>query len=226
MEELKESSNLKSEKLTGTLSISSVPGICTSLLPKTIVDYKNRFPGISIKIFENGTPQIIEDITTEKHHLGFVAFTDKGYFKEHTELFYKELADCKVMVCVGRKSPLSAKNSITLEEIIKEPIVPFKPGYQMYLGILELLRKYGQPNILYSSTNSIMGKQIMAEGIGVGFCSGLTIKNDPFFTSGKLIAIPISNADIKLSYGYIRLKKRHLSTAAKEFLRVVGDNLI
>lgn len=128
------------------------------------------------------------------------------------------------MACVGKKSPLAEKSSITFKEIIHHPVITLS-GYQMYKTILNILKKHGEPNILLNSGNRDMGRQVLAAGLGVGFISSVIIKNDPYFTSQKLVAIPIADAEINLYYGYIRLKNKHFTTAAREFVKMLENDL-
>lgn len=224
LEEIKELTDPNSNQLTGSLIMSAVPGFSISLLPKTFVNYKKKFPRVELELQQGGSFQIAEKVKSEKIDLGFVTIIKPNQFEYDEKLSFKPLAVGKVMACVGKKSPLAEKSSITFKEIIHHPVITLS-GYQMYKTILNILKKHGEPNILLNSGNRNMGRQVLAAGLGVGFISSVIIKNDPYFTSQKLVAIPIADAEINLYYGYIRLKNKHFTTAAREFVKMLENDL-
>lgn len=220
VEEIQESTNPSSKKLKGTLAISAIPGLCISLLPKTFIHYKSKFPDVTLKLTEGGSFQIAERVKNEKVDLGFIATTNPNHFDNDESLIFKPLMYGQVMACVGHNSPLATEETLTLKEIINHPIITI-PGYQMYKSVKNLLKKHGEPNIFFNSENRDIGRQILASGTGIGFYSSVIIKHDPYFTTGKLVAIPILDTEINLLYGYIRLKSKHLSTVAREFINTL-----
>lgn len=225
IEEIRDEANHNSKLLTGTLSIAAVPSFCLSLLPKVLVEYKEKYPGVSITIFEGGTPEIEKNVLSGKIDLGFTATSVQSSYDSHKELDFNYLSKARVIACVGQKSSLSAFKSISFEEIIKHPFVTYKPEYKLYQRVIKEASKYGEPNILFQSGNTTAGKQIIAEGIGVGFCSDMIIPYDPYFVSKKLVPIPILDADINLYYGWIKLKNRNLIRTGKEFVKVLQNYL-
>lgn len=219
--DIKESSLSNFKLLTGNITIKGVPGFYTSLLSSALVSFKKKFPGITLKLFEGGSLEIEKDILAKTVDLGFVAVDNKDYFENNSKLIFKPLTTGNIMACVGQKSPLANKNSLSMQEIIKHPLISLKPGYQMYETIMDSLKEYGNPDVFFYSGNSSAGKQILMEGFGVGFCSSITIKNDPYFMFDKLKAIPLSDKDLGLYYGYLILKDKHFSNISKEFIKIV-----
>ncbi|WP_077213195.1 LysR family transcriptional regulator [Bacillus dakarensis] len=225
--EISEFSGDHSKLLSGTLSIASVPSFSMHILSSSIASFTNTYQGVTLNVFEDISSVIKEEVRAERVNLGFIARENQRQFDEH-DLYFEKLIEGHVMACVGRKSPLASKSTISYKEIAKNPIVSFKSKSPFFKKIMSILSKYREPSILFNSgiTNEGTGKQILSEGVGVGFVSSIAIKNDPYFMTNKLIAIPISEKPIEIAYGYVSLKSRQLTPAAKEYLRLLRKNLI
>ncbi|MFC4025206.1 LysR family transcriptional regulator [Oceanobacillus longus] len=225
LEEIKEVNTTNSDSITGTLSISAVPGISQSLLPMTLADFINTFPKVTFNISENGSEQITKDVLNEKVDIGFVAYSQENAFKNHNKLEFKPLVSSPVMACVGKKSPLAMRDSISFEEIVEHPLFLYDKGYSLQRHIIEKLTQYGDLNILFASSNSLAGKQILSEGIGIGFFTKITLKNDPYFTTGMLVPLELENQKIIHYYGYLRRKDSYLPKIYKEFIQILVNHL-
>lgn len=97
VDEIKEVNTNDSDTLTGSLSISAVPGISQSLLPVTLADFINKFPKVAINISEDGSTQITKDVLNERVDIGFVAYSQENVFATHKNLVYKPLLSSPIM---------------------------------------------------------------------------------------------------------------------------------
>ncbi|MCL4442135.1 MAG: LysR family transcriptional regulator [Firmicutes bacterium] len=221
IEEMKEVAHSEHALLSGRLSIATIPTIAMTIFPKILVTFKNRFPGVNVDIFEAGSLEIEKNILNGQFDIGFISIRNIEEIKDKEDLFFEEVINSKIMACVGQKSPLSPKKSITFKEIVQHPILMYNPQYKLYSYLIKQLNNYGEPNILLTSNNTESAKRILAEGIGIGFCNNLSIINDPYFQTQRLIPIPISDEDTSLITGWIRLKSNHFPPAAKEFIKML-----
>lgn len=223
--EIRDVSSGDTSLLSGTLSVAAIPSISMNILSNTIASFTNNYPGITLNILENYSSAIEEEVRSERVSLGFVA-KETPFPLFGKDFLFEKLFKGHVMACVGRKSPLSTYTEISYKELVKYPLVSFQSKSPFSDKIMSYLSNYDEPSILFDSdANQGTGKQILAEGVGIGFVSSLLIKNDPYFQSNKLVAIPISGEKIDIYYGYIRLKSRQLSPASKEFLKLLKFNL-
>lgn len=220
LEEIKEVAR-NSNQLIDNLSLATIPTLGMSILPKALAKYKKKFPGVTIDIFEGGTYQIEKLVATGSINLGLVAASDKEHYKDNKDIHFEYLSTGQIMVCVGKNSKLSSKSSIRFEEIINHPIVTFNPEYRLYHRTLNILKKYGEPNILFKSANTEVVKNIVSEGVAIGFCNNLSIKSDPYFLSGRIVPIPIKGENVSFIFGWIHSKNRHFSIAGKKFVELL-----
>ncbi|WP_174731989.1 LysR family transcriptional regulator [Mesobacillus harenae] len=218
LNELKEDIKLHSESLTGSLKLAMVPSACSALLPKTLANFKAKYPLVHIEIIEEGSQHVNKDVLVGNVDFGVIAI-QSGTWNEDASLHFEELIASEVKVCVGKSIKLENQGSITLSEIIKQPIIMFKSGYNMSNFMINLLSDYGNLNILFTSDNTEIAKKVIVEGVAIGFFTELSLKNDPYLLNGDLIALDIKDYKRKITLGLIRSKNKHFSKAAEEFVK-------
>lgn len=212
VEELRETAVFQSNQLSGLLSIASVPSLCLSVLPSTLAIFKAKHTGVELEMLELDYPQIKQEVQSGKVDIGLVAVS-RNYEEPNKQLITETLLDSRVMACVGRNSPLSHRKSISLEELVHQPIL-LNSEY-----LISKLKKYGEPNILFKLGNSEAAKRVIAEGIAIGFYTEIGLKYDPYVQTGSIVALEITGEDMDISFCSLRLKNRHQSLPCKEFTK-------
>lgn len=225
VEEIKRLSANNDHFMTGNLIMASIPSLSMTILSKTLAQFSQDYPEVNIKIHQDLSSRIEEKVKNDKIPLGFVAKESK-VLSTNKDLIFQPLITGKVMACVGKKSPLSSSKQISFQELVKHPIISFIQHSPFSQKVLKELKQFGTPRIIFNAQdNENTGKQLLAEGIGVSFCSTIILKSDPFFLSGKLKAIPISETTIDIYYGYVKCKSKQLSRAANEFLKLLRKKI-
>lgn len=210
IEELKRIGNTQLSLLNGRLSISSTPAICQSILPKTLLSFTQKYPGIEIELAEEESLDIKEQVLKGKLDLGIIAEL-KGDNEPNHSLFYKPILKCKMMICVGHRSPLATKKSISLCEAFEYPLICSSPSLR------KLLYQNGNPKFLVKTGHMEAVKNIIAEGVAIGFFTQINLKTDPYVHMGKIIPLEIIDDFIgEISYHLIQLKTQR-SNASDEF---------
>lgn len=212
----------ESDSLTGRLQISAIPSLCNAFLSDTISIFKRRHPKVKLEINEDGSRQIMRDIIADRTDIGLVSTIAQEEFDERLE--YQRLLTGTYMVCIGKRSPLPLHNPMPVELIAQEPMITFKPDYRQQEYLKSIL-KTDQLNVLLTIGYTEAAKQMIAEGITIGFYPDFSIKKDAFVQSGEIIPLEIQGNDLILSFGWIRLKSKHASKASQEFLKVLRQTI-
>lgn len=210
VEELRETAGFQSKELSGLLSIASVPSLCLSVLPSTLAVFKEKHPGVELEMMELDYPQIKQEVQSGKVDIGLIAVS-RNYDEPNKQLTIEKLMDSRVMACVGKNSPLSHRKTISLEELVHQPIL-LNSEY-----LIDKMKKYGEPNILFKLGNSEAAKRIIAEGIAIGFYTEIGLKYDPYVLTSSIVPLEITGDDLDVSFCSMRLKNRHQSLACREF---------
>lgn len=227
IDQLRLNVNTKSSILTGNLSISAVPSVCLTIMPKVIAAFIQKHPNVKLILQEKGTYKVMQDIKGGKSDLGIIAlpenmFEDDANLKmlETTNIIKEKLYSDELLPCVGKNSSLSINEEIAPEDIIKYPFVLFNSQYLMPEYVKKMFKIYGDIDILLTTENSEIAKKMIIESNAIGFFSKLSLKEDPYSQSGQIIPLQIKNTKLEIYYSCIR-EHSHFSTAAQEFTRIL-----
>ncbi|WP_284037026.1 LysR family transcriptional regulator [Neobacillus sp. 114] len=211
----------QNSQLTGTIYITTIPSMCVTLLPKTLAVFKSKFQNVHVEIIESGSRKAHDDVLNGHVDLGLICTQSMDYDEKLT---FERLITGETMVCVGKQFPLPEKRKITLQEMIKYPIVIFNQEYWMNPYILGLLAQYGDPNILFTASNPESLKKVIAEGLAAGFYADFALKIDPYVHNGDIIPLHITEHNMKTFFGV--LHKKQINAAAEEFIKELRTQAI
>lgn len=217
LEEMKDSAQAHSDTIEKELRLSSTQGLFLTVLPKSLALFKKKYPEVRIVIDEKGGQEIIHDVLQNKIDIGLLNMPKEN--PKEDELEFCKLMEAKVVVTVGRNSPLAGKKSITPQELQDQTLVFYNgPNMKAYLD--DFFAKYGELDILFLTNNTEVIKKTVAEGLAITLSYEIGINSDPYYLSGELVPIPLTNFHHDLmELGYVRSKKQHFSKAAKEFIK-------
>jgi DNA-binding transcriptional LysR family regulator len=217
IEEIECTAQSQSSLLEASLNIVTIPSLSTTLLPKTLGNFKKKFPKVKIEVFETGSLQAIDKFTEGDIDIGLVSRQNESDFDDR--YIFEPLLEGTVKACVNNNHSLSNKGFISIEQIINYPVVVSNPNqYRVHSYILKLLREIREPDILMTATNPESLKRVIVEGLAIGFYSDIVLKNDPYVKSGDIVPIDIINQDMKTYFGVIFRKSKQLSPVVKEFI--------
>lgn len=214
LDEIKSLSSKQQSLLSGKIKIGAIPSFCITILPKTIVAFKHKYPNINIEIVEEGSLEIVNHLNNGEIDIGLVSRRKVTTFDK--SMYFTPLFEGRVMACVNNKSPLASKKNVSLEEIISWPLVLFNQNYRMHNHLLSLLSKFGKPNIFLTARNSLTIKRIVVEGLAIGFDASISLNVDPYVENGSIIPLNIME-ETDTSFGVL-FKKKYITLATEEFI--------
>jgi len=210
IDELKNQSKNESILLEGNLTISTIPSLSMSLLPKTISVLKNQYPKLNININEDQSMNIIDKITKEDIDIGLIG-VPSSFVLPQQRINSNFFMETNIMACVGKNTSFAEKESITLKDIIQYPLLSNSKF------VIKSLQKYGEPRFLFNSKNIEGAKQAISEGLAIGFYTDISLKYDPYVHMGKIVPLPIENESLSLSL-YIIQRKNKLHLPNEKFI--------
>src|SRR5699024_1273311 len=113
----------KNKEVKANMTIASSPSLMITLA-KSVAVFKKDFPNIDIKIIEQTTSEVIQNIQKNKVSLGFIALND-DLLKREKKFDYGTLLNTERYVCVGKDSILSLQKTIKPKDISKEAFVSY-----------------------------------------------------------------------------------------------------
>ncbi|TQR17878.1 LysR family transcriptional regulator [Psychrobacillus soli] len=217
VDELKDMISVQNYQLNGSLTIGAIPSFCLNILPKSLNIFKNQYPDVQIKVFEDGTLFINQLILEEKVNIGLVSMR----YNEDLDprLSFKPLFTSKTIAYVGQYSPLAKRRTVSLKEIIQYPLVLFNEGYSTNFFMKSLLEPFGKINIVFTSGSSESMKKVISESFAVGFYGDVSVQSDPYVLSNQIVPIYIEeNFDAYSVHGIVTKKSIPLTLASKKFI--------
>ncbi|PFD45331.1 hypothetical protein CN285_05095 [Bacillus cereus] len=217
LQEIRDKANTYADVMEKELRLSSTQGLFLTILPQALALFKNKCPNVNVFIEEKGGYYVIEDVITNKVDIGLMHLPKRKLKEE--ELDFRVLLEGRLIVTVGKNSPLAKRKSVTPQELLGQNLVVYN-GPNMHSFIQYYIKQFGEMNILFSTNNTEIMKKTVAEDLAIAFSYDIGIKSDPYYLSGELIAIPLVNMEHNsLDLGWVQSKKHGLSKVGKEFVK-------
>jgi DNA-binding transcriptional LysR family regulator len=94
------------------------------------------------------------------------------------ELETTQLLSGRAIVCIRTDSPLAALQSVTVEQLLSQPLIVMRSGYLMHRYLHRILDGR-RPAVSYSTDGGEMGKLMVAEGLGATVLPDFSVTGDP-----------------------------------------------
>ena len=159
----------------GEVRLGIPPMISAYFFPDIIRDFKRNYPKLHLSVFGEGAWRIQKMIGQGELDMGVVA---GGSFPDTLEVrrFLRE----EIVICVPPDHPFAARQSVPLEQFIKEPLVFYKEGYYIREYFLETLRESGEtPNIVFETNLFSLVKSLVRNGTGISIFLRMVVTSDP-----------------------------------------------
>lgn len=216
IEEIKEESQIESSLLQGEVRFSVGPNFM-AILSRSIVHFKKDYPKVKLDIISKNSEDVVQDLKEERTDLGLI-YLDTHPENQVKDLVMQEILKSRMVVCVGRQSPLASKESLTPQDILGHSFVNIDNNFHDWF-MQSFMNQHGPLSIIFTSNNIEILKRTIIESTAIGFFIEFSMLKDPYILNGELIAIPLVDHEPNtVSLGWARKKNRHFSIAQKEFM--------
>jgi DNA-binding transcriptional LysR family regulator len=195
----------------GELAVALPAMLATYAFPTVIETFRALHPGIRLSIETGGARSLEARLAAGELDLGIVA--REGLRKD---LVYRKLLRDEVVACVGLRHPLATRRSATVEQIAREPLLLFRPGFFQRDLLLSALEARGLPaRIALESDLVALLVAAAADGGGVTTLLRLAAESEP-----RLAVLPLRPA-MFVEAGFAWRAGAYLSNAARAFVDFV-----
>lgn len=206
----------------GVLSIGASEIALRCFLLPILNEYRQKYPGIQIKISNVSTPSAVTMLKSALVDLAFVTTP----IESDPELSRKNLRPLReVAVCGDAFSSLANSDTpVSFRRIAKKPIVSLGPKTSTYEFYLKLFLEHGasfSSDIEAATADQIL--PLVRHNLGIGFVP-FDFLEDITEDSG-IHEIPLKEEIPKRYITLLKKKGRTLSPPAKELEKVITDNL-
>lgn len=220
--EAKEHLNQSEDLTSGKLSFGASHFVGVYMLTETLTKFHRLYPNINVNMQVTKSKQLIHKLAVNELELLVVSdqvnMGDSDYI---SKMFYVD-----ELVLVARPDHwLAQEKEVQFTHLENETLL-IKPENSATRKFLERASNYMNfttfKHIEIGSTEGI--KRGVLHGLGVSFLSRLVVKDE--VNRGLLVEIPFPSHDFKRSIQYIYHKKKHLSPAIKEFIRMLDEETV
>ncbi|MBE1288362.1 MAG: HTH-type transcriptional regulator CysB [Alteromonadaceae bacterium] len=159
----------------GKLNIATTHTQARYALPQVIQGFMQRFPNVSLHMHQ-GTPSQISDLAA-KGEADFAIATESLHL--YNDLLMLPCYHWNRSVIVKHDHPLAQKDTITIEDIAKHPLVTYVFGFT---GRSELDHAFNQagltPKIVFTATDADVIKTYVRLGVGIGVVASMAIDEE------------------------------------------------
>jgi DNA-binding transcriptional LysR family regulator len=210
-EEMEELRGLERGEIT--VGLPSMFGI--AYFPSIIKEFQKRYPKLRISVVEEGTLQVRSLIEQKKVDLGITSVEPTTPDLDITPLLIDEMVAC---FPIGH--PLADRKSVTLQELLHEPLILFKEGYFQRELLLEASRKANiELNAIFTTNQLSLIRSLVIEGVGVTLFLRMVTASDP-----QLRAVSL-DPPIMIHLGVGRKRNTYQSKASQTFFEFLQQQV-
>jgi DNA-binding transcriptional LysR family regulator len=162
----------------GTVSAATSP-----LLTATIRAFRDTHPTTQVDVVLVQQQKLHRSLLDGGLDLGLVNYLDGDEIT--TELHTVELLQGHPVVCLPSDSPLAQRSSLSVAELVAQPLIAMRAGYAMHRYLSRLLGGE-KPSFSYSADGAEMGKLMVAAGLGVTVLPSYSVFGDPLEQRGAI----------------------------------------
>ena len=194
------------------IGASTTPGMY--LIPRTIAQFKKRYPKIDVHLAVKGTRQIEEGVIRNEFDFGFVG----GHLSGDEVDVLPWITD-EIILIVPLDHPLAGKRGVTAQDLAGEKFILREQGSATRAVVATHLRRlHVDAEAVMEIENPESVKKAVQNGLGIAFISGFAAATD--LKAKILVAVKIRNVEIRRELKIVYRKDKHLSQAAQAFIEM------
>jgi DNA-binding transcriptional LysR family regulator len=198
----------------GSLRIgaSTTPGMY--LIPRTIAQFKLRYPKIDVHLAVKDTRQIEGGVIRNEFDFGFVG----GHLTGDEVDVLPWITD-EIILIVPLNHRLARKSRVSAQDLSSEKFIFREQGSATRDVVGTHLRKLRvEVAEVMEIENPESVKKAVQNGLGIAFISGFAAATD--LKAKTLVAVKIRNVEIRRELKIVYRKDKHLSRAAQAFIEM------
>lgn len=201
----------------GILRLGTSKAYARYFMPSLISSFHEAFPSIKVHLDEGSSLDIIHSLLDLKNEVAVIAKV-----KEDPNVTFLPFKRDRLTLILAPNHNLARKKSVTVEELVNEPMIMKEIGSGTRKQVNELFSRKGlTPNVLMETSNTEFIKQLVQRGEGISFLVEEAVAVD--VRERRLATVPLSGEELFLDVGIAYLKDQHLSHPARAFVDMLKD---
>jgi len=195
----------------GEIIVGANEGTCLHILPEVFAQFKKQYPDVAVNIKSADYAKILDSVIDNSVDFGVVSMPVSDP-RLTVVLIHRD----ELVIIVPPQHPLAKLKSATIADAARFPLVVPKAGHTR--DALEDLfyENKLKPRYAMELDSSELLKRFVAADVGVGFIARSNVEED--VRANVLVAIPISDAQVRRDLALVFRKDKALSRAALAFI--------
>ena len=200
------------------VTIACVPSVANRLLPRVLQAFRERHPGVRVKVFDESAPLVLEQVRTGAADFGlnFVGaqLADIDFEPVHSERY---------VLVMRRDHRFAKRRSIAWRELADERMVSVSTSSGNRTVLDQAVARLKRRPVAFYETNHVAGAIGMVEaGLGVAALPRLAIASD---THHVLVGVPLVQPAVDRTLGLLMRKGRVLHAPAALLYAMLRESL-
>ena len=187
--ELKDS--MKEETASGYIRLAMADSLCTSLLSRDFLHFRELYPNIALKIIAAGTEEMFR--LMNHNEADAILTLDNHIYNTEYRILQEEKV--RTFFVAGADTEIASASSLSIEELLLQPFILTEKGMSYRRLLEEKLAELSleiQPVLEIGSTELICS--LVEQGAGISFLPEYVIKDR--VKAGTLVCLPVSGLEI------------------------------
>lgn len=199
----------------GMLRLGLSPVGSSTLFAPLFALYRQRYPGIEVRLVEHGGDQLAENLRMGE--IDFAATLPQAPEEFDFQLVRRE----PLAALIPGRHPLRKRRTVDIAELASIPFILFSSSFSLHRIILDASRKAGfEPTIVAESSQIDFMTQLVAAGLGVTFLPRMIAAER---TMAGVNYVELNTPGTEWNMGMAWRRGAYLSAASNAWLKLVRE---
>ena len=183
----------QADTLQGTIRLATADSMCGPLVSRNFPDFSAHYPGISLKIFTAGTGDLFRLL--DHNEADLVCTLDSHIYNTNYIILAERRVGVHFVAATG--NPLAAKGTVSIEELLSQPLLLTEKGMS-YRRLLDeqLARDSLEAHPVLEMGRTDILCQMVEQGIGVSLLPDYLTA--PAVTRGTMVPLTVTGYEPEL----------------------------
>jgi DNA-binding transcriptional LysR family regulator len=195
----------------GTLRLG-LPPMGSSLFAPLFVTFRDRYPGVDVRLVEHGSARLQEILLAGEIDLAASLLPVSDEFE------WQEVRSEPLMALVPGDHPLAHKRTVSLLDLKEIPFILFDTGFALTRIIVEACQRHGfEPTVAARTSQIAFAVELAALGLGVAILPRITAERLHYPSVCRIL---LDEPGVKWQAVMIWRRGAHLSHSARAWLAI------
>ncbi|MBR2000920.1 MAG: LysR family transcriptional regulator [Firmicutes bacterium] len=201
-------------EIHGNIRLAMADSLCSSLLDHSFLEFRNRYPGINLRIANAGTDELLR-LMNHNEADAILTLDSHLYNVDYVIVGEEEI---KTYFVASPSHPLATASHLDIRDLLDHPFILTEKGMSYRRLLDETLAASSlevRPVLELGRTDLICN--VVEQGIGISFLPEYVIRDR--IEAGTLVTLPVEDIDIRVWKQLIHHRDKWVSPQLKEVLK-------